>query len=130
MARQNASALSLATSLGASLGAAAMHTGMTLWCRWPILTAVATRSVRPQDAAELDRMVREKVAATSQGILEAQAEVFRIATQAVSGKLKLSDACHAPLAVARASLQPALHTVKANSRRLGKRRTWRGRRRS
>jgi hypothetical protein len=98
MARQNRSAFSVATSLGA----AAMHTGMTLLCRWPILTAVATRTVRPQDA---------------------QAEIFRIATQAVSGKLRLSDACHAPLAVARASLKPALHTVKANSRRLSKRRT-------
>jgi hypothetical protein len=119
MARQNRSAFSVATSLGA----AAMHTGMTLLCRWPILTAVATRTVRPQDAAELDRMVSEKVAATSQGILDAQAEIFRIATQAVSGKLRLSDACHAPLAVARASLKPALHTVKANSRRLSKRRT-------
>jgi hypothetical protein len=117
MAKKQHSAFSLATSLGV----AAMHTGITLWYRLPIMAAITTNSIRPADAVELNRMVSEKVAATSQGILAAQAEILHLATAAMAGKLELSDTCRAPLAIATATLKPALRTVKANSRRLRKR---------
>jgi L-amino acid N-acyltransferase YncA len=111
-----------AFALAANLGAAAMHTGITLGYRWPILAAVATRGMGPHDAAELKRMITEKVEATAKGVVQAQTEALRITGKALAGKLELSDAYGAPLAIVSATIMPALRTVKANSRRLAKRR--------
>jgi len=99
-----------------------MHTGITLGYRWPFLAAVATRGIGPHDAAELKRMISEKVDATAKGVVQAQTEALRITGKALAGKLKFSDAYSAPLAIVSATIMPALRTVKANSRRLAKRR--------
>ena len=63
-------------SIAAGLGVAAIHTGITLWYRLPILMAAG--AMKPQDAAELDRMVSEKVAAATLGMIEGQKELMRI----------------------------------------------------
>lgn len=101
--------------LAADLGAAVLDTSITLWWRWPILLAAGMTS---RDGAELNRMVSEKVAAATSGTVAAQTETMRIASRALTGK----KTPHAATAVVAAALKPALRTVKANAKRLGKKR--------
>ena len=101
--------------LAADLGAAVLDTSITLWWRWPIFLAAGTTS---RDGAELNRMVSEKVAAATSGTVAAQTEAMRIASRALTGK----KTPHAATAVVAAALKPALRTVKANAKRLGKKR--------
>ena len=101
--------------LASELGAAVLDTSITLWWRWPILLAAGTAS---RDGAELERMVSEKVAAARAGTIAAQTETMRIASRALTGK----KTPHAAAAVVAAALKPALRTVKANAKRLGKKR--------
>ena len=72
-----------------------------------------------RDSAELNRMVSEKVAAATSGTVAAQTETMRIASRALTGK----KTPHAATAVVAAALKPALRTVKANAKRLGKKRS-------
>jgi hypothetical protein len=104
-------------SLAAGLGVAALHAGITLWYRLPILMAAG--AMKPQDVAELNRMVSEKVAATTLGMIEGQKEVMRISAAAMTGRVKSNSAS----AVAHASLRPALRTVKRNASRLRRRKS-------
>ena len=67
---------------------------------------------------ELTRMVSEKVSAATAGTIAAQTETMRIAARALRGK----NTPHASTAVVAAALKPALRTVKANAKRLGKKR--------
>ena len=67
---------------------------------------------------ELNRMVSEKVAAATSGTVAAQTEIMRIASRALTGK----KTPHAATAVVGAALRPSLRTVKANAKRLGKKR--------
>jgi hypothetical protein len=99
----------------ADLNAAILDTSMTLWWRWPILMAAGMPN---RDAAELNRMVTEKAIAATAGIIAAQHEAMRIAMAAVFGK----QTPHAPTAIAAAALRPGLRTVKANARRLRRKR--------
>ena len=101
--------------LAADLGAAALDTSITLWWRWPILLAAG---MTRRDNAELTRMVSEKVSAATAGTIAAQTETMRIAARALRGK----NTPHASTAVVAAALKPALRTVKANAKRLGKKR--------
>jgi hypothetical protein len=101
--------------LAADLGAAVLDTSVTLWWRWPIFLAAGMTS---RDSAELNRMVSEKVAAATSGTVAAQTETMRIASRALTGK----KTPHAATAVVAAALKPALRTVKANAKRLGKKR--------
>jgi hypothetical protein len=101
--------------LAIDLGAAVIDTSITLWWRWPILLAAATPS---RDGTELNRMVSEKATAAASGMVAAQTEAMRIAAKAVAGK----KTPHATTAVAAAALKPALRTVKANAKRLRKKR--------
>ena len=101
--------------LAVDLGAAVLDTSITLWWRWPIFLAAGIAS---RDSAELNRMVSEKVAAATFGTVAAQTETMRIASRAITGK----KTRHAATAVVAAALKPALRTVKANAKRLGKKR--------
>jgi hypothetical protein len=101
--------------LAADLGAAVIDTSITLWWRWPSLLAAGMPS---RDIAELNRMVSEKVAAATSGMVAAQSETMRIGARALTGK----QTPHASTAVAAAALKPALRTVKANAKRLRKKR--------
>src|ERR1700754_2339638 len=101
--------------LAVDLGAAMIDTSITLWWRWPILMAAGLPS---RDTAELNRMVSEKAAAAAAGMVAAQAEAMQIAARSLTGK----KTPHASTAVASAALKPALRTVKANAKRLRKRR--------
>ena len=101
--------------LAADLAAAVLDTSITLWWRWPILLAAGMPS---RDTAELNRMVSEKVTAATSGMVAAQTETMRIAARALTGK----KTPHASTAVAAAALKPALRTVKANAKRLRKKR--------
>jgi len=98
--------------LATELGAAVLDTSITLWWRWPILLA---SGMTRRDKAELTRMVSEKATA---GTIAAQTETMRIAARALRGK----NTPHASTAVVAAALKPALRTVKANAKRLGKKR--------
>jgi hypothetical protein len=71
-----------------------------------------------RDTAELNRMVAEKAAAAASGLIAAQTETMRIAAKALTGK----KTPHASTAVAAAALKPAFRTVKANAKRLRKKR--------
>src|ERR1700686_3999921 len=102
--------------LAADLGAEVLETSITLWWLWPILIAAGMTS---RDSAELNRMVSEKVAAATSGAIAAQTETMRIASRALTGK----KTPHAATAVVAAALKPALRTVKANAKRLGKKRS-------
>ena len=101
--------------LAADLGTAVFDTSITLWWRWPILI---TAGMTTRDNAELSRMVSEKVAAAAVGTVAAQAETMRIAARGLTGK----KTPHASTAVMAAALKPALRTVKANAKRLRKKR--------
>ena len=101
--------------LTADLGAAVIDTSITLWCRWPILLAAGMPS---RDTAELNRMVSEKVVAATSGMVAAQAETMRTTARTLAGK----KTPNASTAVAAAALKPALRTVKANAKRLRKKR--------
>jgi hypothetical protein len=99
----------------ADLGAAVLDTSITLWWRWPILFAAGTTG---RDNAELSRTVSEKVEAATSGTIAAQTETMRIAARALTGK----KTPHATTAVMAAAMKPALRTVKANAKRLRKKR--------
>src|SRR3569832_2100529 len=104
-----------ASSIGfaAELGAAAVHTGITLWWRWPIVVMAGTPW---GNAAELNRMVSEKTAAALAGAIAMQAEAMKITGRAVTGK-HTNDAMTALTA---AAMRPSLRTVKRNAKRLGR----------
>ena len=102
--------------LAADLSAAVLDTSITLWWRWPILIAAGMTS---RDSAEFNRMVSEKVAAATSGTVAAQTEIMRIASRTLTGK----KTPHAATAVVGAALKPSLRTVKANAKRLGKKRS-------
>jgi hypothetical protein len=102
-------------SIAAGLGVAAFHTGITLWYRLPILMAAG--AMTPKDAAELDRMVSEKVKAATLGMIDGQKELMRLSAAAMTGRPKLDGGS----AVAEAALRPALRTVKRNASRLRRR---------
>jgi hypothetical protein len=104
-------------SFATGLGVAAIHTGITLWYRLPILMAAG--AMKPRDVAELNRMVSEKAAAATLGLIEGQKEVMRISAAAMTRRLQLDSGS----AVAHASLRPALRTVKRNASRLRRRRS-------
>ena len=108
---------STAFDLLARMGLASFHTGMTLWYRLPILMAAGTRGA---DVPELNRMITEKVAAASEGFADAHAEMLRLTTAALMGKLEFSDVSGAGTALANAALSPSLHAVKRNSQRLSR----------
>ena len=99
----------------ADLTAAALDTSITLWWRWPIFLSAGMPS---RDTAELNRMVAEKASAAASGMVAAQTETLRIAAKTFTGK----KTPHASTAVAAAALKPAFRTVKANARRLRKKR--------
>lgn len=106
---------SAAFDLAVRLGLSSFHTSITLWYRLPVLMAAGTHGA---DVSELNRMVSEKVTAVSKGLADAQVELFRLATAAVTGKLELSDVTGAGTTLADAALSPSLLAVKSNSRRL------------
>jgi hypothetical protein len=101
--------------LSADLGAALIDTSITLWYRWPILLMSALPS---RNSAELARMLSEKSAAATSGMIAAQTEAMRIAAAALTGKQTKNPTT----ATAAAALKPALRTVKANSKRLRRKR--------
>ena len=101
--------------LAVDLCAAVLDTSITLWCRCPIFLGAGMAS---RDSAELNRMLSEKVAAAMSGTVAVQTETIRIASRAFTGK----KTPHAATVVVAAALKPALRTVKANAKRLGKKR--------
>jgi len=109
-----------ALQLAAVLHAAFLHTGVTIWHRWPLLMALWTRRISPAEASELNLMVSEKVAAAAQGLLDTQTEILRLTSAALLGWRAFDVVPHASIAIAKASLAPALATVKNNSKRLGR----------
>jgi hypothetical protein len=109
------------TELARDFGLAAGHAAITLWYRWPMLAA--PRNIRGESAhdAEFGRMVAEKGAATVEGLFEAQKVILKLAGAAMRGQINPATIPAAIAAVAVAGLRPAFRTVKANSRRLGRR---------
>ena len=107
--------------MAADLGAAAVHTGITLWYRWPILVNAKASRRKRRDAAELDLMVSEKIEAARDGIVAGQAEAMRLASAAMTGKLRASEWPAASASIAHAALRPALRKVKSNAGRLRRR---------
>jgi hypothetical protein len=110
MAKRDATA-----KLWSDVNTAAIDAAVTLWWRWPVLLSAG---LPLKDAAELERMVSEKVRAAAAGMAAAQAEMIQIAAKAVAGK----NTADAPTRVVAAAVTPAFRTVKANAKRLQKRR--------
>ena len=108
---------SAAFDLALRMGLSSFHTGITLWYRLPVLMAAGTAGA---DVTELTRMMSEKVTAASKGFADAQVEMFRLATAALTGKLEFSEMTGAGTALADAALSPSLLAVKSNSRRLSR----------
>lgn len=105
-----------ASLFATEVGLAGMHTYMTLWYRLPMFASGTV-------PAEFGRMVSEKAAAAFEGAWDAQVEALRIAGRAATGRLQLEDLAEAPADIAAAGLRPAFRRVKANSRRLHRRRS-------
>jgi hypothetical protein len=106
----------------AELAAAGTHAAVTLWYRLPCFGALWLMSDARRQA-EAVRMVSEKMAAGFEGSLDAGAAAARLAGVAATGRLRPGDLACAPTTILRASLRPAFRRVRANSRRLRRRRT-------
>jgi hypothetical protein len=109
-----------ALGLAAGFGVAGLHTAITLWYRFPMLAAAFASNEKPRP--ELTRMVSEKAAALVEGAFDAQVEMVRLAGAAAAGRLHPIDLANAPAAIASAAMRPAFRRVRANSRRLHRRR--------
>lgn len=107
--------------LAAGFGAAAVHAGVTLWWRWPVLMAASTSEITAREADELNRMVTEKLAAATTGLIDSQAAMMRLALSAMSGGLGRKAIAQAPTRIVDAATRPALRKVRANARRLTRR---------
>jgi hypothetical protein len=101
--------------LAADLGAAMIDTSITLWWRWPILMSAGLPT---RNSAELSRMIVEKSSAVTAGVVGAQTEAMKLAAAALAGK----RTANGPVAIAGAAVRPALRTVKANAKRLRRKR--------
>jgi hypothetical protein len=88
-----------------------MQIGAVLW----------HRLASPQSRAERARMVNEKVAAASSGVFEVQKAALRLSRDVALGKVSGERAACAAAELGAAAAKPALKTVKANAKRLGKR---------
>ena len=109
-------------ALALGLGLAGMHAAITLWHRLPMLAVPRdARHASPHDA-EIGRMMAEKSAATVEGVFAAQKAMMRLAGAAMTGRVDFTAIPEALATVAVAGLRPAFRTVKANSRRLSRRR--------
>lgn len=109
--------------LAAGLGFASLHAGITLSYRLPILAAASlTLRGASHHARELNRMVTEKSAATAEGAFGMQMEILRLAGSAMLRPFDFAAAAQAPAALVEAALEPGMRKVKANSRRLSRRR--------
>ena|SRR5665213_676895 len=107
----------------ARLGFASLHAGITLSYRLPILAAASlTPRGASHHARELNRMVTEKAAAAAEGAFGVQMEMLRLAGGAMLRPLDFAAAAQAPAALVEAALKPGMRKVKANSRRLSRRR--------
>jgi len=107
----------------ARLGFASLHAGITLSYRLPILAAASlTPRGASRHARELNRMVAEKAAATAEGAFGLQMEMLRVAGNAMLRPLDFAAAAQAPATLVEAALEPGMRKVKANSRRLSRRR--------
>lgn len=100
-------------NLPVEAGLAGFHAGITLWHRLPMLAFARG------NGGELNRMIAEKAAAFTEGSFEAQREVAAITRAALTGKLDPVDAANS---IAAAALKPSFRAVKANARRLSKKR--------
>jgi hypothetical protein len=119
MARRRSNAFTLA----AGLGFAGLHAGITLSYRLPMLfVASLTKQGKKRHARELDRMVGEKAAAMAEGACGTQKEILRLARAGLRRRSSVAVLAQAPVTIAAAALRPAMRKVKANSRRLSKRR--------
>jgi hypothetical protein len=98
---------------------AGLHAGITLWYRWPMLTAACMKGGACSDP-ELSRMLSEKAGAVMKGTFDAQMETLRLMGEAATGRLKADDFARAATQIASAGMQPAFRTVRANSRRLSR----------
>jgi len=107
-----------AAGLAAGLSVAAMHAGITLWYRWPILLAAGAAPPAARDAAELNRMVSEKLAAAAQGMIAGQAEAMRLGFAAMTGRLPAKRIPDASASIAHATLRPGPPSVRTKARRL------------
>jgi hypothetical protein len=105
----------------AELVAAGTHAAVTLWCRLPCFGALWLMS-DAQRQTEAARMVSEKMAAGFEGSLDAGVAAARLVGAAATGRLRPGDLACAPTTILRASLRPAFRRVRANSRRLRRRR--------
>src|SRR5262249_14093955 len=110
-----------AHDMAADLGAPAVHTGLTLWYPWPILVNAKTSRRTRRAPAELNRTVSERIEAGADGMVAGQAEAMRLATAAMTGKLRTADLSAAPASIAHAALRPALRKVESNAGRLRRR---------
>lgn len=88
-----------------------MQAGAVLWHRLS----------SPQGGAEKARMINEKVAAASSGAFEAQKAALRLSRDVSLGKVSPERAASAAAEIGAAASKPALKTMKANAKRLGKR---------
>ena len=98
-------------SFAGDLMIANMQFGAVLW----------ERLSSQQSEAEKSRMVSEKIAAASSGVFEAQKAALRISRDVALGKMPIGRAASVPSELAAAAVKPALKTLKANAKRLGKR---------
>ena len=88
-----------------------MQIGAVLW----------QRLSSPQSESEKSRMLSEKIAAASSGVFEAQKAALRISRDVALGKMPIHRSASVPSELAAAAATPALKTLKANAKRLGKR---------
>ncbi len=93
-----------------------MQMGAVLW----------RRLSSPVSGTEKSRMITEKIAAASSGVFAAQKAALRMSRDITLGKMSRERSANAPAELAAAAVKPALKTLKANSRRLSKRRPSKG----
>jgi hypothetical protein len=100
---------------------AAQDAAVTINARMPHLAHAVRRPAAP--SAEVKRMVSEKAEAAVQGAIAASCAMGQLWTRAMFGGLRTPmDAMHGFAHVADAALHPARKRVRANAKRLSRRR--------
>lgn len=101
---------------------ASQDAAVTVAARLPIIAKASQRSAAPP-SAEMQLMVSEKAEAAMQGAFAASMAMGQLWTRAMFGGLRTPmDVAHGLAGVADAAMKPARITVRANARRLSRKR--------
>ena len=107
------------TKMWEGIAQSSLDTSETLKLRLAMLCGTQSPPSDSTIQAEIDLMVSEKLRAVSDGIMDASWQTMLFYMQSGLGKLDMTSATRAGLAISQAGMKPAQDAVKSNALRLG-----------